>query len=771
LLIKLAKNKIFLIFTAILFSFALFIVCLDPIILYKQTVFYIFQSRDLERARNLLQGHLIFFGPEMTGGGYLPGPLYYYLLSIGMTFKANWIGAWYMQLTLAYLAAVSGLVYFTRKFSSLLMGLLWLIIFVSAPFTFRFLQLFLNVSSMLIFAVGAIMFIDKAFSHPTYAGRKKGFLIACLLIGFGIQLHFSLIVYFIALVFLHLFGQKLSLHKLSGKDFLYGVILFIVPSTPYIIWAICHKLGISVGQQGFYNPNAFEALKSVFFITRFSLGSSWSDLFGIWHRNIVFTVPFPFVVLLLAQLITRVYLGTKTSLSSYAKLKPILICLCFSFIPFLDWFFSPQAMRYSMPLYICLIFLTTIVYRSVLDNEEAVEVFNWIGGMFLIVFIFLSNFVFTSKLSPQIFLIYVPVTSTTLFVCYFFDKKIWDKGRTTILSLAIFIGLVFSQKYLLYTSYFYVKSTGNLPNYSQISQVWSVISSETGWSYKEASKKIYYINNHMEYDPQMVLETLDIKQPVTALKNITNIPNGFFVSTNFHARKVKTKADYLNWLLMQNLQSDVKKELESGKIKIGDNLSSSNLVIPFWIKDSFKIASSFHNVGEGYRLTSDDKILSRISQREGAVKMNSSSFLFKWNECPDQNLYCSTGAVVDLIKKREGVYLINIKIVGGTISQISPWVSPGWTQAWIAPFLEIDCNDVKTKLEIASSIGFNRKYPNDLSTPVLLGNNSFVGPFERLFNFSCKGSIKKISFGRKGSTVDQIRNVLLLDGKILTLEM
>ena len=58
--------------------------------------FLLFQNRDIERARLVANGSLILWGPEVTGGGKLPGALYYWLLAIPLKFGGEWRSTWYL---------------------------------------------------------------------------------------------------------------------------------------------------------------------------------------------------------------------------------------------------------------------------------------------------------------------------------------------------------------------------------------------------------------------------------------------------------------------------------------------------------------------------------------------------------------------------------------------------------------------------------------------------------------------------------------------------
>ena len=138
-----SKSKTYLkIFAIILGLFVLFSLFINPIEVYKQTYFYIFQGRDIERARFILQGQWIFFGPEMTGGGNLPGPMYYILLAFGLLFKSNWISSWCIQYLLAFIGALSSAYYFRK--SSPIIYISAVILIATTPFTAWFLKVFLN---------------------------------------------------------------------------------------------------------------------------------------------------------------------------------------------------------------------------------------------------------------------------------------------------------------------------------------------------------------------------------------------------------------------------------------------------------------------------------------------------------------------------------------------------------------------------------------------------------------------------------------------------
>ena len=81
--------------------------------LREEVTFSIYQIRDLDRAAAIMKGLPIFFGPETSGGGHLPGPLYYYLSAVPPLHFGGWQGVWELLLAVTALA-IAGLWIYVR---------------------------------------------------------------------------------------------------------------------------------------------------------------------------------------------------------------------------------------------------------------------------------------------------------------------------------------------------------------------------------------------------------------------------------------------------------------------------------------------------------------------------------------------------------------------------------------------------------------------------------------------------------------------------------
>lgn len=668
-------------------------------------------------------------------------------------------------MALAYLAALVGFYYFRFRFS-FTAGLFWLLIFTTVNFTSWYLKVFLNVSSMLVFCVISLVLIDLTYKEHSEKKRNIYFWGTCLTVGLGIQFHYSIITLLLANFFMIAFSRKLKLPHISLKTLIKGILIFLVPSLPYIIWLILRKIGINVGVPAFYVGNGDEALASVIYLSKYGVLDTWENFTLSSLHKIIFTVPFP----LFAILITRLVFLFKDSSSLKAETKPLVICLIFSTLSYGLWFFSPQAIRYSMPFYISLIFINIYWLNNFLKHPIVLKTYNLTCIGLLAVLVLANHFATLNKVKVFDHFYLITFISIFIFVSLIFFGKLvtGEKKLVTVISLLLTLVLAQSQRSLYSPAMLNKQETiAFLPKQDDWSNIWDTIHYNTGWSYAEARNKIYYVGHQLEQDPALVIEGFRSNLPIS--DNKIN-PDGFIVSNRFSRFGQFKTPNPLIVLLRQNLQQEIRRGLRNGDLKIGENLSKSRMVIPYWVSDNSDLPKHFHNTGEGYLVSQDDLKLQSIEGTEGTKELSPNKYLFKWNENPDQHYFCSTGALL-LIEKKGQDYTIDLKVIGATLSQTTPWVSPNWTQAWIEPYLEINCGKETINFLIASSIGFNRNYSFNLQNPIMVSNNSFIGPFERRFTFTCVKPITSISLGRQSSTVDMIRIVKKLPSKILTINL
>lgn len=141
------------------------------------TVFYVFQERDLLRALGLLNGNFIFFGSELTGGGNLPGPFYYLLLSPPLAPGLGWMGVC-MELDVYSIIFWwrTGLVFFPLKIWYPY-GVFWLILYSLAMPLTQLIHAFLNPSFSILFIVLANIYTLNTFSENSPVKRDHAFIV------------------------------------------------------------------------------------------------------------------------------------------------------------------------------------------------------------------------------------------------------------------------------------------------------------------------------------------------------------------------------------------------------------------------------------------------------------------------------------------------------------------------------------------------------------------------------------------------------------------
>jgi hypothetical protein len=738
--------------------------------LYSQTLFYVFQTRDLSRAREILQGKNYFFGPEMTGGGNLPGPLYYYLLSFALLFKNTWLSAWWLQLTLSLVAGGVGFTYF-RKTKNEYIALAWFVLFTSAPLTFRFLQVFLNVSSLIPFVVLALVLINISFTSLSEKTRHLSYLLASFVIGLGLQLHYSIVILFIAMNFCFLFSKKLGLQKIQKKIYLLSFVAYFLPSIPYYLWLLTNTSSNTIMGVSTHSGEGTNAIQSLIYLLRFAFYTETDEFLIESLRKILSSIPAFFIIYFITYLIgkflnTRSKDQTYTLKINYYDFKPLIICMIFSVIPYIDWYLSSQAVRYTMPFYLSLIFMAIFYFDAIRRNDKFLKIFNYVQIIFLIMFSIFIIYFYTKEIYLRFFYYTALIIFSFLILNYF--KKL---GKAIVLSYVLLCLTSLSQ--------FITKDYTDLKKYHwalfmpqtyEWEHIWTTIHKVTGWDYETARKRIYYVGHHLEQDPGLFLEEFDLN--IVKVNQERRNPDGFFVSNRIRLDTNKNlilyDLEYLKilpklWLRKQNTTQEIFDALDDRDIILGKNISDTIFIVPYWVVDTSKVPKHFHNSGLGYNTSSSQQIFNKIQSNKGVLRIDESTILFKLNECPDHKNYCSNGALVSINQIENAKTNINLNIFGNTLSQTSPWINPNWTQAWVNPQISITCGKKEFNFLISRSIGFTRNGSHQVTSPLLQANNSFVGPFIKDIEIDCPFSkITRIELIRESSVVESIKSTFSL---------
>jgi hypothetical protein len=736
----------------------LFLVGLDPWRTLESTFFFVFQARDLERARELAGGNLIFFGPEMTGGGNLPGPLYYLLLSLPLAAGFGWKGAWGLMLALASAGGAAGWFWLRRRVSAPA-AWFWLTLFSGAFFTRVLLEMFMNISFTLFFAVGAVAAICESCAAETRERRARAAVAACFLLGLGVQLHLSLIFFLLAFFWLR---------PVKGKALAASLFAFALPLLPYAGWIIAGSAGAFIGQSPGLVGRSRDALPTI--VSYAGNLFRVSPLETLSHAGRFLEV-LPMPLILLGLLLLRMKPAAAGESRHQQLLRALLVCIAFGLLPFAYFFVAPIGRRYVVPLGVPVLFLAALAFERARQHPAALRAFHILSAAMLGAMI--AALALGREMAQPNWRIFAQAAVAAAafgVAALFFSRVRPGAAKGTALAVALAAALCTGQRALLergYTNTSHVSGLRYVPSAGEWRAIWTIIRSRTCWTYEEARQRVFYVNHHLEQEPSFSfgLPGEPIagcheggKRPAT--------PDGFIVSI-----QKRDESDPLAWLLAQNLQGDLKRGLASGAIELmGPSLSPGFLVVPYRVNDPASYPTRFHNAGAGYLARGQHAFPGPATRPEEASRLPDGRLLFRWNECEGFSLFCDTGAYVRLEATARNEWKAEVNVVGAAISQTSPWISPNWTESWRRPYVEIECAGHAERVVLADSIGYEQGHGHAPGFPFDY-NNSIVAPFYREARFHCAGGPHSVTVGREATAVETLREMRLLPVRRLTLPL
>ncbi len=743
-----------------------------PIVLHR-TIFYAFQTRDLTRAADLLLGTPIFYGPEMTGGGNLPGPFYYFLLLPSMLFGANWENAWAEMMVLAAASGTLAWIYFRSK-GLPLVGLLACSFVAGAAFTQHFLTIFINPSYQFIVLVPVLILICRAFDPEAQpATRSRSFIGAALLIGLGIQIHYSIIALFPAMLTLQIFAKRLGAPQVKAKILWIAAATLIVPTVPYLVWLLLLNQNVQLGQASNYVGHSSNSLPMLAFLfNAISAINPW-DIALIIKRQLQVNTPPTLYLIALSLMVSHSAAkwvknpglmadDENLKMRGRALTRPLWVCAAFGFIPFSYVFIVPIANRYGLTMMISLVLLAAVLQGCALSSKFKQYTFNTLAlltAAALGLTVVESPEVSSSDLAHMGAA--VGAAALVIFITFINNPKL---PTAKIFGFVLSVALVLLHREQCRLGEFRMYKS-NMVRYEHWHSVWSDIYQQTGWPVEKLKTRIYFINAHIDGDPEPMYRTvMQERGPVT---QSNNAPDGFFV----FVKPPGTDRDFRKWILEQPINDEVRGGIENGLIRLSVTSQEGAWAVAYHVDPKANLPKHFHNWGLFYNKSTDRERLSGQAANT-AKKIADNKFLFKWNECPDQHPYCDNGAFVNMSSKGDGRLEVSVEVIGESLSQNSPWIHPTWTQSWNNPYVEINCGKKREILNLAANIGYQRKFMfyQEITT-YFIANNSMLAPFERTFQLRCDQPVSSVSVGREASTVDRIQDSFVLPAQKLTVKL
>lgn len=710
-----------------------------------------FQVRDLARAHELLHGNWIFFGPEMTGGGHLPGPIFYILLAAALKIKDIWTSPLELMVGLNALAAAAGWLYFRTRVS-LASAFVFVGLFLISPSMENYLGMFMNVSFMGFFVTAAILLICEAYPGGEVQPRSRALVAAGFLLGLAIQLHFSSAVLWIAILGLQVAGPRLGVRRQSIGTLILAVCFFLYPLIPFFIWDAARDFGLNFGQAPLYAGATIAAPSSLFWYLNFpSLGRIVSG-----SKFLVATVPLALPIVLLA-----LYVGRENAREKVLEFRKYEIALGFcalaGIIPALYVFFAPIAHRYSMVYSIASVCLVVVLFDRLRSR----------AGNFAFIFLALiavAGLVSRSTLLQSGYLTDVVNSRhliTAIAMCAGLVAALRRKMKVGV--PICLCALALAQNPSIWRNVVAARSMTQ-PSAWGWWQVGKKLCEETNWPVDQIANRIYFVDGNMGMDPRPIFSALASECEHT--KGPQNGPSGFFLAFVYDVNG----KPFSDWLVKHPIADEIKQGIASGGLRLGAPETIGSLVaVPFNVLDMQNLPGLIHNIGIGYVVSSQQQWLQSHGTVGEVTKLKDGKYLMKWNDCPDRRGYCDTGALLT-VHRHEGATKIEVWVMGDSLSQNSPWVRPEWTESWDEPYIDVRCNKERHRLSLAKSIGYSRQYGvYRRGYKFYLANHSLLTPYWRELNFPCP--INEITIGRQSTTVDKIETTTRLSAQSLSVSI
>lgn len=549
----------------------------------------VFTQRDIQRALNWLHGNPYWPGSELSTGGNLSGPFFYFLLIPPLIFGENiysqsliWFITWLsLSWTLAF--------YFAGKIfkhkESLLIFIMFLLSCAGSSLYFP-LSLSWNPAFAMTFHVLALMVL-----YYWREEQKNIYLYNLgLIIGLGIQVHFLVSIHLLTALCFFIFQREKK-----TRPFLYFITLILIPNLPYLIMHIFGFMNVTnystsylsdlgkkiFSEKWFSNVNGITSFRN--YVTGPLLYLIFSRFFFFKGKRFFITNSERNFSIILTIPVFTAFLVAKTSW--YLNFVPVFLVLLFSKV--YDNTQSENERFYNF--FICGVLFALPLLTAVADPLFLKYLFSFKKNHFviclLLVLLFLST---TKKFSYGTFLkvfFFIFISETLLMKNY--HKKHNPKPV--------------KQPVTFYRNWI---------KYEQIKPLFKQIVLETDWSPETALNRIFLILGGERRREGLYLYYALAKEELRKeRKNLenqlkkTSRPDGYFVVQ--YIKKFKDyvhKEDWKEYLSSSPLVLDfIRNEIKTNKIIIKSPKPYKRYwLIPYQTTGQSAFYEGFHNTGQPY---------------------------------------------------------------------------------------------------------------------------------------------------------------------------
>lgn len=340
--------------------------------------FSIFQARDLARAEAFASGVPILFGPEMSGGGNLPGGFYYFLLSLPFRLGMDWTGSWSLLVLQNAISLGVLWIYFRKHFG--LLSATCCLFFIKPSLNF------INPSYLSLVVSLALIFLCEAFNNSVHISERRraaswvGF---CLLCGLASQIHFTGIFLLVAGALIQVLALPMFLPRLSVRRFVLGLFVFACTLIPFFYWLVAGENGPFEFQASL--PHTGKRLISWSYLLAQTRNNFHSNPAGVYLARIFTLFPPRFLAAICVALAISHFGKGESKTPDFASncRKVILVVVVVLLGQCIFFVISPNFGRYLLGYSVAFLFLTAALLGELGGKMSQLTYRMAVAGMFL----------------------------------------------------------------------------------------------------------------------------------------------------------------------------------------------------------------------------------------------------------------------------------------------------------------------------------------------------------------------------------------------------
>lgn len=644
----------------------------------------IYQGRDIQRALDLLKQNWIWHGPELSGGGTLPGPFYYWLLALPLSLFGNWESLIWFNIFLASVAAV-GFWRFGSMYFSEFSGFIVYVFFITSGVVLRNLKAFWNPSFIFVFQALVLLLLFDSSSK-----NRKRLILGSLLLGLSLQIHYIQIIFLIAALLAH------------RKRWVTILVFTFLPLLPHLIWLAGTREG---GDSNFSLISGFMNLwETVNFSGLDQQGQKFLRAMNSGD---------PFFLLSLAMCAFGIFKFLQGDKKVPLPRSPFLwVALGISSLLFFE-----RANGDYLDRYVELFFVLLYVIAAPLVEcfEARYRKYFWVlltgaGGVF-----FWNTFRAFGGWAPDLSVFFVGLVLASLGILFLYRQ---ERARLVLVS-ALLVVTFYSAELIRLTP-----RGGKSPkDLSERTALAGALVRSTGWDYDFLRERTYIVGMNPQHDLSIMYgQAYEKRTQASTQENF----DGIFIVHSFVSNIFATNilGDPPNWKSVgKKVPEEVLDLVLRGDLTCARTERVGGFQICYYRLKNSNHMVRWNNLGSPYRFR--QPALFTIDHPQGFKKKGPGIGVFFLNDCKNLEASCTVYFEVEVEDQA-----IRIRAFGDPISIPEAAANPSWAAGLENLRLEANCLKDRKSFAIASHLGVPDYARPDYPAPF------FLAPFQR--TFECK---------------------------------